>query len=66
MSFGIGTVSLEGIGAFSNPGARSFLLDKLNGAVIPLPGANWLGLETHIDAEYLFFGAHLGVGRLLP
>lgn len=66
VSFGIGTVSLAGIGAFSNPGARSFLLDKLNGAVIPLPGASWLGLETHIDAEYLFFGAHLDVGRLLP
>lgn len=66
VSFGVGTVSLAGIGAFGNPGARSFLLDKLNGAVIPLPGASWLGLKSHIDAEYLFFGAHLDVGRLLP
>ena len=66
VSFGVGTVSLAGIGAFSNPGARSFLLDKLNGAVIPVPGAGWLGLETHIDGDYLFFGAHLDVGRLLP
>lgn len=66
VSFGVGTISLAGIGALGNPGARSFLLDKLNGAVIPLPGASWLGLETHIDAQYLFFGAHLDVGRLLP
>ena len=66
VSFGIGTVSLAGIGAFSNPDARSFLLDKLNGAVIPVPGAGWLGIETHIGGDYLFFGAHLDVGRLLP
>lgn len=66
VSFGVGTVSLAGIGAFSNPDARSFLLDKLNGAVIPVLGAGWLGLETHIGGDYLFFGAHLDVGRLLP
>ena len=66
VSFGVGTISLAGIGAFGNPDARSFLLDKLNGAVIPVPGASWLGLETHIDDDYLFFGAHLDVGRLLP
>lgn len=66
VSFGVGTVSLAGIGAFSNPDARSFLLDKLNGAVIPVPGAGWLGLETHIGGDSLFFGAHLDVGRLLP
>ncbi|MBD2517704.1 DUF4157 domain-containing protein [Nostoc sp. FACHB-973] len=53
-------------GVFSNPEARRFALDKLNGQVLPVPGVNWLHLELNTGADNLMLGMHLDIGRLLP
>jgi hypothetical protein len=66
VSFGIGMGSLLGYGLVASPDARGLLLDQLNGAVIPVPGAGWLGLEMYTGGDQLMLGAHLDVGRLLP
>jgi hypothetical protein len=53
-------------GVFSNPEARRFALDKLNGQVLPVPGVNWLHLELNTGGDNLMLGMHLDIGRLLP
>jgi hypothetical protein len=66
----IGTVSaiaLGGIaGVSTDPGARQLLFDQLNGKTIPVPGLNWLRVETNIAGPHLMFGLHLDVGTFLP
>lgn len=53
-------------GIISDPDARNMALDQLNGKVIPVPGVNWLSVETNLKEDKLMFGLHLDVGRLLP
>ncbi|NJO59772.1 MAG: DUF4157 domain-containing protein [Richelia sp. RM2_1_2] len=53
-------------GVFSNPEARRFALDKLNGQVLPVPGVNWLHLELNTGGDNLMLGMHLDIGQLLP
>lgn len=60
----IGAGTLTGI--LSNPAARRFALDQLNGKVLPVPGVNWLHLELNTGSNNLMLGMHVDLGRLLP
>jgi hypothetical protein len=53
-------------GIISDPSARRMALDQLSGKVIPVPGVNWLSVETNLKENNLMFGLHVDVGRLLP
>lgn len=53
-------------GIISDPDARNMALDQLKGKVIPVPGVNWLSVETNLKENNLMFGLHVDVGRLLP
>jgi hypothetical protein len=46
--------------------SRQFLLDQLNGRVIPVPGLPWLRTEFNNQGGGLMFGLHLDLGALLP
>lgn len=52
-------------GILTDPGARSFALERLNGRVVPVPGIDFLRLEIHTGEESLMLGAHVDVGWLL-
>ncbi|BAY07540.1 eCIS core domain-containing protein [Calothrix sp. NIES-2098] len=60
----IGAGALAGV--LSDPNARQFALDKLNGKTIPVPGLKWLRLEMNTGGDNLMLGMHVDVGRLLP
>ncbi|MEH1966133.1 hypothetical protein [Nostoc sp.] len=66
----ISTTALIGVGAIagviSDPTARRFALDQLNGQTLPVPGLNWLRLEINTGGNNLMLGMHVDVGRLLP
>lgn len=53
-------------GVISDPSARRFALDQLNGKTLPVPGLNWLRLEINTGGDNLMLGMHVDVGRLLP
>ena len=53
-------------GAMADPNARQVLLSQLNGRVLPVPGVDWLRVETNIGGDNLMFGLHVDVGQLLP
>jgi hypothetical protein len=53
-------------GAAAHPEGREFLLDQLNGRVIPVPGVTGLSVELNTAGENLMVGMHLDVGSLLP
>jgi hypothetical protein len=53
-------------GAATHPEGREFLLDQLNGRVIPVPGVTGLSVELNTAGENLMVGLHLDVGSLLP
>jgi hypothetical protein len=53
-------------GAISHPEGREFVLDQLNGRVIPVPGVTGLSVELNTAGENLTVGMHLDVGALLP
>lgn len=54
------------VGVISDPSARRFALDQLNGKTLPVPGLNWLHLEINTGGDNLMLGMHVDVGRLLP
>jgi hypothetical protein len=60
----IGGGALAGI--ISDPSARRFALDQLNGRAIPVPYLNWLHLEINTASDNLMLGLHIDVGQLLP
>ncbi|MFW9261094.1 hypothetical protein [Nostoc sp. CALU 546] len=66
----VSTTALIGVGALagvlSDPTARRFALDQLNGRTLPVPGLNWLRLEINTGGDNLMLGMHVDVGRLLP
>ncbi|QHT70498.1 hypothetical protein GXP67_29530 [Rhodocytophaga rosea] len=66
VSAGVLIVAPTLAGIISDPAARSMALDQLNGKVIPVPGVNWLSVETNLKDNNLIFGLHVDVGRLLP
>ena len=47
-------------------GPRDFVLPRLNGVVLPVPGVSGLGLEFNFGERSVMVGAHLDVGVLLP
>jgi len=53
-------------GAAADPEARAFLLDQLNGRVIPVPGVTGLGVELNTQRNGIMVGLHLDIGALLP
>lgn len=53
-------------GAISDPSARRFMLDQLNGRVLPVPGVTGLSVELNTERDNLMLGLHLDVGALLP
>jgi len=66
----VSTVAVIGLGALggamTDPQTRQLLLDQLNGRILPVPGVDWLHVETNLGGDNLMFGLHLDVGRLLP
>ncbi len=66
----VSTTALIGVGALagvlSDPTARRFALDQLNGRMLPVPGLKWLRLEINTGGDNLMLGMHVDVGRLLP
>jgi hypothetical protein len=63
----VSVIALGGIaGAATDPAARQLMFDQLNGKTIPVPGLNWLTVETNIAGPNLMFGLHVDVGRFLP
>ncbi len=59
---GGGALTAAGI----NPDSRQFILDQLNGRVIPVPGVPWLRTEFNTQGDGFMFGLHLDLGALLP
>ncbi len=53
-------------GAMTDPQARRFALDQLNGRVLPVPGLQGLGVELNTQGGNIMVGLHLDVGRILP
>jgi hypothetical protein len=53
-------------GAMSDPSARRFMLDQLNGRVLPVPGVTGLSVELNTERDNLMLGLHLDVGAFLP
>src|SRR4051794_34401530 len=51
----ISTIAVIGLGALggamTDPNARQFLVGQLNGKVLPVPGVNWLHIETNISGD---------------
>jgi hypothetical protein len=66
VSAGVLIVAPTLAGIISDTAARSMALDQLNGKVIPVPGVNWLSVETNLKENNLMFGLHVDMGRLLP
>lgn len=63
-SAAIGVGALAGIA--SDPSARRFMLNQLNGRVIPVPGIKGFGLELNTEGTNVMVGLHFDVGRVLP
>lgn len=53
-------------GTLSNPTTRNFMLNQLNGRVLPVPGVSGLRVELNTERDNLMLGLHLDVGSLLP
>lgn len=53
-------------GAMTDPDARQFALNQLNGRVISVPGLSGLGVELNTEGDNVMVGLHLDVGRFLP
>ena len=53
-------------GIVSDPEGREFVLDQLNGRVLPVPGITGLGLELNTSEDNIMVGMHYDVGAVLP
>ena len=69
----VGTVSSLGViglsalgGAMAHPESRQWLLNQLNGRILPVPGVDPLQLEFNISGSNLMFGLHFDIGQVLP
>jgi hypothetical protein len=60
----VGGGALAGI--VSDPEGREFVLDQLNGRVLPVPGITGLGMELNTSGDNIMVGMHFDVGAVLP
>ncbi len=51
--------------SLADPSSRAAIGSVLNGTPLPVPGVDWLHLETNLQADSFMVGFHLDLGNLL-
>jgi hypothetical protein len=53
-------------GIAATPDARRFVLQQIDGVVVPVPGLSWMRAEFNTADDNLMFGLHIDMSRFLP